>query len=417
MPGAEDHLVEAVRAGRAQRVRELLWAGADPESADDEGTPVLCLAVGAFDGYVAQALLDADADPLRPLPDGTTPLLRAVASGDADLTGAMLVGAADRLTQEDQEALLACARRWSETGAEAGLGRVTGATGPAGRRRIMDRYPANEYDMITLGGESVYDGHSAVLTCLEAEFGVRRPFEELLARALARADGTHADWLETTAVLGHRLDDETWEAALSLRSDPDPLRRLFAADLVWHFVLLDGPPRCEEYRFERRALDVLLPWALEETDPTVLASVLKGLSELDDPRIEEVVLAHRTHPDPRVRTQVPGALRRTRYAFTHPEAWEVLAALARDADARVRAIVCEHLYAFEGRGLACADILAGFLDEDDQLVRIKAVSGLADADDPRCVDGARLIGPVDRTEWPDTWLLDAVWRYEHRHGG
>ncbi|MGW3111018.1 hypothetical protein [Streptomyces sp. NPDC001091] len=51
------------------------------------------------------------------------------------------------------------------------------------------------------------------------------------------------------------------------------------------------------------------------------------------------------------------------------------------------------------------------------MVRIKAVSGLADADDPRCVEGARLIGPVDRTEWPDTWLPDAVWRYERRRGG
>ncbi|MGC4998362.1 MULTISPECIES: HEAT repeat domain-containing protein [unclassified Streptomyces] len=327
MPGAEDHLVGAVRAGRAHRVRELLWAGADPETADAEGTPVLCLAVGAFDGHVAEALLDAGADPLRPLPDGTTPLLRAVASGNAGLTGAMLV------------------------------------------------------------------------------------------RALACADGTHADWSETTAVLGERLDDETWEAALSLRSDPDPLCRLFAADLVWHVVLNDNPPRTEEYLFERRALDVLLPWAVGETDPAVLASVLNGLSELDDPRIEEVVLAHRTHPDPRVRRKVPGALRRTRHAFTHPDAWEVLATLARDPDAFVRATVCEHLYAFEGRCRAAADILAGFLEEDDQLVRIKAVSGLADADDPRCVEGARLIGPVDRAEWPDTWLLDAVRRYEHRHGG
>ncbi|MFK4111044.1 HEAT repeat domain-containing protein [Streptomyces sp. NPDC002176] len=417
MPGAEDHLVGAVRAGRAHRVRELLWAGADPETADADGTPVLCLSVAAFDRYVTEALLDAGADPLRPLPDGTTPLLRAVTSGNAGVTAAMLVRAADRLAKEDREGLLACARRWADTGAEAGLGHTTGSTGPASRRRIMDWYHPAEYDVITLGGESVYDGQSAVLTCLEARFGVRRSFEELLARALARADGSHADWSEATAVLGGRLDDETWEAALVLRADPDPLRRLFAADVVWHFVLTDSPPQSGEYPFERRALDVLLPWAVGETDPAVLASVLNGLSELEDPRTEEVALAHRTHPDPRVRTKVPGALRRTRHAFTHPKAWEVLAALARDPDARVRATVCEHLYEFEGRGLAAADILAGFLHEDDQLVRIKAVSGLANADDPRCVEGARLIGPVDRTEWPDTWLLDAVWRYEQRRGG
>ena len=95
----------------------------------------------------------------------------------------------------------------------------------------------------------------------------------------------------------------------------------------------------------------------------------------------------------------------------------MLAALACDPDSRVRGTVCEQLYEFEGRDGSVADILAGVLDEDDQLVRIKAVSGLANADDPRCVEGARLIGPVDRTKWPDTWLLDAVRRYEQRRDG
>ncbi|MGC4949197.1 hypothetical protein ACLQ2N_23750 [Streptomyces sp. DT224] len=65
-----------------------------------------------------------------------------------------------------------------------------------------------------------------------------------------------------------------------------------------------------------------------------------------------------------------------------------------------------------GRAHRVRDTLWG---EEDQLVRIEAVSGLALADDPRCVEGARLIGPVDRAEWPDTWLLDAATRYEQRH--
>jgi hypothetical protein len=251
----------------------------------------------------------------------------------------------------------------------------------------------------------------------ENQFGAHRPSGELLARALARADGDHADWWAATAVLAERSDEETWDAALALRSDPDPLRRLFAADVVWHFVIVDRPAPSGARPWERRALDVLLPWAAEETDPAVLAAVLRGLNVVDDPRIEEVGLALRTHPDPRVRVQVPSTLNRTRYAYTHPEALDVLAALARDPDARVRGVVCEVLYEFQGRSPAVADILAGFLGEDDQLVRIKAVSGLAEADDPRCMEGARLIGPVDRTEWPDTWLLDAARRYEQRHGG
>lgn len=383
--------------------------------ADPETTDALCLAVAAFDGRVADALLDAGADPLRPLPDGSTPLLRAVASGHAGVTVALLRHAEDRLTEEQRAGLLACARHWYETGAEAGLRLATGATGPVESRRFVDDFDGNAYHVITLGGTSVCDGHSAVLTSLEAELGFRRSFDVLFARALARADGEHADWWEAILALAKRSDVEAWEAALALRSDPDPLRRRFAADLVWGFLLVEHPAPSEEWPWERQAVDALLPWFAEETDPTVLVSVLRALNsdDIDVPNIEEVGLGLRAHPDPRVRVQVPGMLRRTRYAYTHPEALDVLATLARDPDAHVRAHVCEVLYEFEGRGPAVADILAGFLDEDDQLVRIKAVSGIADADDPRCVEGARLIGPVDRAD-QDTWLLDAAGRYEER---
>ncbi|MFI6949551.1 HEAT repeat domain-containing protein [Streptomyces sp. NPDC050422] len=415
---AEDQLIEAVRAGRAHLVRDVLRAGVEPETTDADGVSMLCLAVDAFDGYVAEVLLEAGVDPLRPLPDGSTPLLRAVASGHAGVTVALLRHGEDRLTEEQRAGLLACARHWYETGAETGLRRATGATGPVESRRFVDDFDVTEYHVIALGGMRVCDGHSAVLTCLEAEFGLRRSFDDLFARALARADGEHADWWEATAVLAKRSDVEAWEAALALRSDPDPLRRQFAAALVWCFLIVDRPAPLGEWPWERRAVEFLLPWVTEETDPAVLVSVLRGLNsvDVDDPKIEEVGLTFRTHPDPRVRVQVPTMLGRTRHAYTHPEALEVLAALARDTDARVRASVCEVLYEFEGRSPAVADILAGFLDDDDQLVRIKAVSGLADADDPRCVEGARLIGPVDRAD-ADDWLLDAAERYAQRHSG
>ncbi|MFE6764575.1 HEAT repeat domain-containing protein [Streptomyces sp. NPDC057689] len=404
-------LVAEVRAGRAHLVRDALWAGADPETTDADGVPVLCVAVAAFDGNVADALLDAGADPLRPLPDGSTPLLRAVVSGNAGLTAALLGHVANRLTEKDRAELLARAGRWCGTGAEAGLRLATGATGPVVRRRVPDDFGVTAYDMLTLGGMSVYDGHCAVLTRLEAMFGVHRPFDVLLTRALARAHGDHADWTEVVAVLAERSGAEAWGSVPALRSASDPLRRLFAADLVRQLLALDAESA------ERHAADVLLPWAAEETDPAALASVLRGLTYVDEPAAEDVGLAHHAHPDPRVRMVVPSLLHRTRYAYTHPEAWGVLAALASDPDARVRAAVCELLYEFEGCGPVGADLLAGFLREDDQLVRIKAVSGLALADDARCVEGARQIGPVDRSEWPDTWLLDAAPRYAQRHGG
>ncbi|MEU1433187.1 hypothetical protein ABZ438_03750 [Streptomyces sp. NPDC005786] len=414
---AEVRLIDTVRAGRAHAVRDLLSAGADPETTDTDGIPMLCLAVDAFDEGVADALLDAGADPLRSLSDGSTPLLRAVASGHADLTDALLLPASDRLTDEKRAALVTCARHWCERGTEGGLRLATGATGPVGRRRISDRHRVSEYDVLTLDGMSVCDGHPAVLTRLEAAFGWRPSFDDLLGRALTDTDENHANWAQATIVLAQRSDAETWEAALALRSDPDPRRRLFAADLVRDFVIVGQHADSEDCPWERRALDVLMPWVAEETDPAVLASVLSGLNFLDDPKAEEVGMAHRAHPDPRVRVQVPSTLFRTRYAFTHPEALGVLAALARDPDARVRGVVCELLYLFEGRGPAVCDILAGFLYEDDQLVRVKAVYGLAEADDPRCLEGARLIGPVDRTDGADTWLLEAASRYEERHAG
>ncbi|MGW1183702.1 hypothetical protein ACWD7Y_09515 [Streptomyces drozdowiczii] len=183
------------------------------------------------------------------------------------------------------------------------------------RRRVPDDFGVTAYDMLTLSGMSVYDGHCAVLTRLETVFGVHRPFDVLLTRALARADGDHADWTEVVAVLAERSGAEAWGSVPALRSASDPLRRLFAADLVRQLLALDAESA------ERHAADVLLPWAAEETDPAALASGLRGLTYVDEPEAEDVGLAHHAHPDPRVRMVVPSLLHRTRYAYTHPEAW------------------------------------------------------------------------------------------------
>ncbi|MGW3653134.1 hypothetical protein [Streptomyces sp. NPDC000878] len=59
-------------------MRTLLEKGADPDTADADALPVLCVAVAAYDEAVAEALVEGGADPDRVLPDGTTPLWRAV---------------------------------------------------------------------------------------------------------------------------------------------------------------------------------------------------------------------------------------------------------------------------------------------------------------------------------------------------
>lgn len=62
-------LVAAVRRGDVDEVTALLGSGADPDTLED-GLPVLCLAVAAYDRPVAEALLQAGADPCAGCPTG-----------------------------------------------------------------------------------------------------------------------------------------------------------------------------------------------------------------------------------------------------------------------------------------------------------------------------------------------------------
>ncbi|MFJ5550944.1 HEAT repeat domain-containing protein [Streptomyces sp. NPDC093225] len=405
-------LLAAVRSGDADAVRALLAAGADPEAADGSGLPALCPAVAAFDEEVAEALVDGGADPYRRLPDGSTPLLRAVDSGYVGVAvWALSGGDPQRIRPDARAELLARARPWSEHGTEAELRRRTGATGPAVRTRFEDRRWWTAYEEVTLGGVTVRDGHAAVLTQLEEQFGVRAPFDELMDRALVRPDPDHVGWSTVTGVLAKRHDDETWAAALALRTDPEPRRRIFGAEVLW---LMAGGIVAPAEPFERRAHGVFLAWAGEEEHPDVLRSVLLGLNDHSGPEVEAAGLAFAAHPDPRLRGMVLGSLDTDAAGRLGPGAVAAVRSLARDPDAGVRAAVCGWLSEHSDREPWTADVLAGLLHEEDQMVRIHAVFGLALRDDPRCVAGERLIGPVDRARWPDTWMLDGVRGYEER---
>ncbi|MFB4425767.1 HEAT repeat domain-containing protein [Streptomyces sp. QL37] len=87
---------------------------------------------------------------------------------------------------------------------------------------------------------------------------------------------------------------------------------------------------------------------------------------------------------------------------------------ARDEDADVRKAAGAWLAEYPDNTPEIADTLASLLGHEDQMARICAVYGLAMRDDPRCVAGERLTGPLDRVDWPDTWMLDGVRRYEER---
>ncbi|MDR3083597.1 MAG: HEAT repeat domain-containing protein, partial [Streptomyces sp.] len=396
-------LLAAVRSGDVDVVETLLAQGADPDAVGEEGVPALCLAVAAFDGPVADALVNGGADRDRRLPDGSTPLLRAVDSGSLELTITLFWDGDGHPTRTEPSELLARARHWHESGVVDELRRRTDATGPVERARVDGEW-FSSCEEITLGGVTVRDGHGAILTHFESHFGIRPSVDELLARALAHPDPDHVVWFVVTSRLAERQDEETWLAGVALRAHPDPVRRRFAADLLMGIGCVD------DSAFEQRVLEFLLPWGAEETDPHVLAGILCGLAQHSDPRTESVGLLYAEHPDPQVRGWVLRTLQGRDGTFS-AEGWEVLVSLTRDIDAGIRQAACNRLAECDSRAPGVTDVLADCLDDEDDIVRIWAVYGLARRDDPRCLEGRPPVREFDDC-W--SWILDAASRYEER---
>ncbi|MGY4977366.1 hypothetical protein ACWCYL_09415 [Streptomyces sp. 900105755] len=404
-----DRLVAAVRRGDAGRVEDLLAAGADPDALDGStGLPVLCRAISAHDKPVAEALVRGGADPLRRLPDGTTPLLRAVAAGSPALAWAVLPEAALHPGPLREE-LLGHARRLAATDPETELRRRTGLPGPAVRTRHEDESGCG-HERLTLGGLTLGDAHAAFLTALEARLRLRTPFADLLARALTRPDRHHEVWAESTLVLGARLDDGTWAEAAGLGHDPDPLLRLFAADVVLSTLIEDA--QRHEPALQNRAL-ALLPWAERERDPDVLDVLLNGLTWRNGPGTDAFGLACLTHPDPRIRRWVPELLDR-REDGLRPQGLAAVLTLARDPDPGVREHTCFWLWHYKGPEPEIGDMLVELTHDERQRTRAYAVAALALRDDPRCVAAEHRIGPLEPGTDADALPLTAVWWYQRR---
>ncbi|WP_104814252.1 ankyrin repeat domain-containing protein [Kitasatospora sp. MMS16-BH015] len=407
-----------MRRGDEGAVRILLEDGADPETFDEHGLPVLCLAVAAFDASVAGHLVTGGADASRRLPDGTTPLLRAVDSGSVGLVRALL-DEPPSLHGSARAELLARARQWHETGAVAMLRQSTGSVEPVAPVRVRDPLWFTDYHELRLGGLTVRDGHTGVLALLERSFGLCPTVTELADRAgaLEHPDHEHASWSELVETLAARHDEETWAGAAALRAHPDPVHRRFGVEVLVSLNLADLIADLPT-PFERPTRELLLDWAAAGDRPEVLAELLAGLSHHEDPRIEPLGLSYLSHPSPSVRARVPSALDCTapdhpaRRTFT-PAGLAALLTLAQDADAEVRAVAGYQLAESAHQEPAVADALAALLDDARQVTRIWAVSGLAQRDDPRCLAGATRIGPIaDRQAW--SWILDAPARYEER---
>ncbi|MER7732641.1 ankyrin repeat domain-containing protein [Streptomyces erythrochromogenes] len=445
-------LCAALAAGNTEVVRALLRAGAAPDPADGSGLPVLCTAVAAFEHRIVEALVEAGADPDRVLPDGTTPLLRAVEGGSAATVTALLWSRdvqdpALRLPERERERLLATARHWYETGPEAELRRHTGATGPARTATVDDEWC--EVEQITLGGRTVRAGHGAVLTTLEAAFGVPIPPTELVARAVRHPDPDpgHVDWRESSTRLGRRSDEEARELVTSLRHHPSADHRHFAADVLGsrqYFLKGAAYPHHAEDR------DFLAAWAETETDAVVLAEVLRALTEHaeEHPRLEAIGLRHAGHPDPRVRRRVSDCLwwldrhltaeaDRALRALTHDADDEVrfeaaltllghdhedrdgpravVRDLVRDPHSPMRGGAAEALAEADDRTAEATELLLALLDADDRILRLVGAYGLALRDDPRTPEAyarAEELGPIHRPDHRANALEDWLARNE-----
>ncbi|MFE1439402.1 hypothetical protein [Streptomyces sp. NPDC058739] len=352
-------------------------------------------------------------------------LFEAVRHGDIDQLRDLLA----RLRAPLPAGLLDHARACVRTGAEAELERLTGLAGPAVRTRLWEETGC-WYEELELGGRTLRDGHSAILTELERRARLRVPFGDLLDRALAHPDRDHAAWAQAVSELGDRQDDETWAAAETLSEDPDPLHRLFAADVLLCLVVADLAN--EDGPFLRRAAE-LVPWALREPDPAVLDVLLNTLTWTDSQKVKGVGIAYAAHPDPAVRGWVPQLLDHEEHeeheepagdgaaepgALTPPSltppSLAALLALARDPDAGVRARACSWMLHQPVRAPEIADALYELTRDERRRTRIDAVAALAHRDDPRCVAAEARIGPLEDGLDPDGLPLLAVWYHQRR---
>ncbi|WP_329492679.1 HEAT repeat domain-containing protein [Kitasatospora herbaricolor] len=295
----------------------------------------------------------------------------------------VVIGDAPRLRVPDafRRQLLDLARQWYEGGVLEELRRRTGAAGPAVKHRIDDAY-GDTVDEVSLGGLTVRDGHGAILTYLEWQFGVLPPLDEVMARALPRTEGGDSNWFAAAYYPGKRRGPRVWSELTALRQHPDPTHRRLLASVLWHRAFLAPADRASDI-----AQDVgfLAAWA---QDGHVLATILDVYNGREHPGQEAIGLRYTNHPDPRVRSEVAFCLSRERTARSEA-ATSALLGMAVDPEPEVRATVAQ---VFASRFTpdnhltpAIRDALLLLLRDDALWVRRRAAESLALSDDrTRC---------------------------------
>ncbi|MFJ2113077.1 ankyrin repeat domain-containing protein [Streptomyces sp. NPDC087850] len=412
--GGDLPLCAAACGGHTEVVRALLAAGARPGLRESFGLTALVWAVQQGFADTAEALLEYGADPTLPGPRGESPLLLAARRGSTATVRVLLRYGAGA-PPERCEAALAEARRWMTREVEhelrASLTRSFGEGYETVVRRIeRDGSVTVVVELLRDGapvaGQEQQTGHAAVATLLEAELGVRTPFEELAARALRCGDPGRDDWTEAVSALWHRGDEETFRSAAAWCASDDPQRRTFAAEVLGRLGAAEGPDGADP--FTARAVPLLCELSRRAVEPELARAVVTALGRHGDPAALPEVLRHTGHPDAGVRRRVALAL-----ADPLPAGQEdcvragVL--LSRDADASVRDRAVAALTGMAADTYELREALAARLDDPDADTAATAALGLAMRQDPRAVGAlARLLTDEDPAGRAHRTALDAV---------
>ncbi|MFB7179792.1 hypothetical protein ACFCYI_19070 [Streptomyces sp. NPDC056257] len=365
-------LLAAVARGDDRTVFDLLDDVPDEELTGDDGVALLAAAAYAGRDEVVWRLVEAGVDVTRPWAGGVDPVTWAAGRGAYPVLLALLIRSGDPLDADSPH-------RRALRVARAGI-----ASGAAGEEPGPP--PA----------------HWAIVSRLEAELGVHRSPDELMARALVHARPDHDDWSESLLQLGYRADQEVFTWARDVASDRSSRdRRRFGLGVL-NFIGfgLDSPYDLDLHRkddeqlpFTREAAEFLRPLLDTEQDSHALRSVIAAFASYCSAQEAKAVLVHAGHADPGVRRCVASPLANNSLLVTadHPDVLDALARLAEDPvpDIRVTALcglAMSHVDTAELRALLAAHLADPHFD-----ARLEAAAGLALRGDER---GHRVLDEV-----------------------
>ncbi|MEV4514516.1 HEAT repeat domain-containing protein [Dactylosporangium sp. NPDC049525] len=185
---------------------------------------------------------------------------------------------------------------------------------------------------------------------------------------------------------------EALDAAAPLLSDPDPDRRVLAADILSQLALsqqLSGDTLHEP------VLRLLLDAMTREQDPAVLHAIAVAFGHRKDPRGIEPLRRHIAHADPEVRYGVVFGM----LGLPDRAALDVLIVLSADPDDKVRDWATFGLAQQSAADFpALRAALLARIDDPDPETRAEAIHGLAVRGDPRAIGPLleMLDSPVDQ---------------------